>query len=140
MTIGLKEKVVRTFTDRLVTSMVSHMDEPLRSELYSVEQMKNHSKFLAETHVISRSNSRSNHLLSRFVENELVLNRARDILGEAIVAKSRISPAADWLLDNFYLIEEHIYTSKRDLPKGYNRGLPRLASGQSSGQIGRAHV
>ena len=45
----------------------------------------------------------------------------------------RITPAGEWLLDNFYLIEEQIATAKRHLPRGYSRELPRLASGPSAG-------
>ena len=44
----------------------------------------------------------------------------------------RITPAAEWLLDNFYLIEEQIRTAKRHLPTGYSRELPRLAAGPSA--------
>jgi len=46
---------------------------------------------------------------------------------------NRIAPAAEWLLDNFYLIEEQIYTAKKHLPKGYSKGLPRLVKGVASG-------
>jgi cyclic beta-1,2-glucan synthetase len=42
-------------------------------------------------------------------------------------------PGREWLLDNFYLIEEQISTAKRHLPKGYSRELPRLARGPSAG-------
>ena len=38
----------------------------------------------------------------------------------------RITPAGEWLLDNFYLIEEQIRTARRHLPKAYSRELPRL--------------
>ncbi len=48
-------------------------------------------------------------------------------------SNQRITPAADWLLDNFYLIEEQIRTAKAHLPKGYSRELPRLARGPSAG-------
>ncbi len=44
-----------------------------------------------------------------------------------------MSPAGEWLLDNFYLIEEQIRTAKRHLPKGYSRELPRLVNGPSAG-------
>ena len=44
----------------------------------------------------------------------------------------RITPAGEWLLDNFYLIEEQIRTAKRHLPKGYSKGLPRLKKGPSA--------
>ena len=48
-------------------------------------------------------------------------------------ANQRISPAGEWLLDNFHLIEEQIGTAKRHLPRGYSRELPRLALGPSTG-------
>jgi hypothetical protein len=44
-----------------------------------------------------------------------------------------VTPASEWLLDNFYLIEEQIRTAKRHLPKNYSRQLPRLAQGPSAG-------
>ena len=45
---------------------------------------------------------------------------------EAVKANRRITPPGEWLLDNFYLIEEQIRTARRHLPKGYGRELPRL--------------
>ena len=45
---------------------------------------------------------------------------------EAVKTDHRITPASEWLLDNFYLIEEQIRTARRHLPKGYSRELPRL--------------
>jgi cyclic beta-1,2-glucan synthetase len=45
----------------------------------------------------------------------------------------RITPAGEWLLDNFYLIEEQIRTARRHLPKGYSRELPTLRHGASAG-------
>jgi cyclic beta-1,2-glucan synthetase len=46
---------------------------------------------------------------------------------------NQITPAGEWLLDNFYLIEEQIRTGKRHLPKGYVKELPRLLNGPSKG-------
>ena len=51
----------------------------------------------------------------------------------AASANDRISPAGEWLLDNFHLIEEQIKTAKRHLPRGYSRELPRLGFGLSAG-------
>ncbi|MFA6504802.1 MAG: glucoamylase family protein [Treponemataceae bacterium] len=128
-----QKKKVRGFIDRFISRSYPGIEEPLRSELFSVEQMQSYSKILAEKHQLCQLRTRNERLLSRLVENESVLHEVRDLLSDATSAKVRIFPAADWLLDNFYLIEEHIRTSKRDLPKGYSRGLPRLLSGQSSG-------
>ena len=55
------------------------------------------------------------------------------MLTEAVRSRLRITPAGEWLLDNFYLIEEQIRTARRHLPKGYSRELPRLAQGPSRG-------
>ncbi len=72
-------------------------------------------------------------LLTRLAENEDVLTGARNLLTAAVKANRRISPAGEWLLDNFYLIEEQIRTARRHLPKGYSRELPRLLYGPSAG-------
>ena len=42
-------------------------------------------------------------------------------------------PAGEWLLDNFYLIEEQIRTARRHLPRGYSRELPRLTEARPAG-------
>src|SRR6202042_2381556 len=57
----------------------------------------------------------------------------RDLLSPHAKANRRITPAGEWLLDNFYLIEEQIRTAKRHFPKGYSRKLPRLKNGPSAG-------
>ena len=60
-------------------------------------------------------------LLTRLAENERILTGACNLLTAAVDANRRIAPAGEWLLDNFYLIEEQIRTAKRHLPKGYSR-------------------
>ena len=99
---------------------------PLRSELFSSDQMEQHGKTLAGSHTLGLGRA-PDQLLPRLAENEAVLTGVRNLLTEAIKADRRITPAGEWLLDNFYLIEEQIRTAKRHLPKGYSRGLPLLA-------------
>jgi cyclic beta-1,2-glucan synthetase len=43
-----------------------------------------------------------------------------------------ITPAAQWLLDNNYVVEETIYQIKRDLPRRFYRQLPTLKLGDGS--------
>jgi cellobiose phosphorylase len=107
-------------------------EPPLRAELFSSDQMKQHGKTLAGTHELSHGHA-PDRLLSRLGENEVVLIGACDLLTEAVKAKRLIAPAGEWLLDNFYLIEEQIRTAKRHLPKAYSRELPRLKNGPSAG-------
>jgi cellobiose phosphorylase len=94
--------------------------------------MKQHGRALADSHKLGLERA-PEQLLARLAENEGVLIRARNLLTAAVQANRRIVPAGEWLLDNFYLIEEQIRTAKRHLPKGYSRELPRLLNGPSAG-------
>ena len=105
---------------------------PLRSELFSADQMEQHGKTLADSHKLSSGRPRD-RLLARLAENESLLLEVHNLLTEAVKADRRITPAGEWLLDNFYVIEEQIRTARRHLPKGYSRELPRLLNGPSAG-------
>ena len=100
-------------------------EPPLRAELFSASQMEQHGKVLAGSHKLGPDHA-PEHLLTRLAENEDVLLNVRHLITEAVKAERRITPAGEWLLDNFYLIEEQIRTARRHLPKGYSRELPRL--------------
>jgi len=105
---------------------------PLRAELFSANQMKQHGKILAGVHQLKPGRPRD-CLLARLAENENLLLEVHNLLTEDVKADRRITPAGEWLLDNFYLIEEQIRTAKRHLPKGYSRELPSLLNGPSAG-------
>ncbi|MDP1957424.1 MAG: cyclic beta 1-2 glucan synthetase, partial [Rhodocyclaceae bacterium] len=107
-------------------------EPPLRSELFNADQMERHGKALAASHQLKPGRA-PDQLLARLAANENALVKVCKMLTAAVSAKRRITPAGEWLLDNFYLIEEQIRTAKRHLPKGYSRELPRLAHGPSVG-------
>ncbi|MBL8423959.1 MAG: cyclic beta 1-2 glucan synthetase [Candidatus Accumulibacter phosphatis] len=93
--------------------------------------MEHHGKALAASHKLSDGRG-PDHLLVRLAANESALVDVCKLLTAAVTANRRVTAAAEWLLDNFYLIEEQISTAKRHLPKGYSRELPRLARGPSA--------
>ncbi|MET0732425.1 MAG: cyclic beta 1-2 glucan synthetase, partial [Casimicrobiaceae bacterium] len=105
---------------------------PLRAELFSADQMERHGKTLAAMHRLTPRHERD-QLLPRLAANETALIGVCERLTASVSANHRISPAGEWLLDNFHLIEEQISTAKRHLPRGYSRELPRLANGPSTG-------
>jgi len=107
-------------------------EAPLRSELYTVDQMEQFARTLAASHKLGYGKA-PELLLKRLADNEEVLFKVTNLLQDAVKEKTRITPAGEWLLDNFYLIEEQIRTGKRYLPKGYSKGLPRLLNGPSEG-------
>jgi cyclic beta-1,2-glucan synthetase len=105
---------------------------PIRSELFSLEQLESYARTLAKNHSLTIERP-SEQLLKRLAENEEILLEVHDLLTASAKDNKRITPAGEWLLDNFYLIEEQIYTGKKHLPKGYSKGLPQLAKGPSAG-------
>lgn len=101
---------------------------PLRAELFSTEQMQQHARQLALNHSVTNRQS-PELLLKELSDNEKILYKVNELLQRNVKEKKSISPAAEWLLDNFYLIEDQIRTAKRYLPKGYSKGLPKLSNG-----------
>jgi cyclic beta-1,2-glucan synthetase len=106
---------------------------PLRAELFSALQMEQHGRILANSHKLSNGWARD-QLLSRLANNESIIIETCNQMTEVVKIGRQVTPAAEWLLDNFYLIEEQIRTAKRHLPKNYSKELPRLSNGHSAGR------
>ncbi|UCH54326.1 MAG: DUF3131 domain-containing protein, partial [Pseudomonadota bacterium] len=104
----------------------------LRSELFSIEQLRRHAATLAGEHRVDPHPGRD-RLLPRLADNARVVLAAYDLVSNAATQGQRVAPAEAWLLDNYYLIEQQITLARRHLPRGYSRQLPRLADGPSAG-------
>ena len=105
---------------------------PLRAELFSADQMERHGRTLAKQHSLSLAPG-GDQLLLRLRDNQAVLQTACTLLLESVRLARRITPAGEWLLDNFYLIEEQIRTARAHFSKRYGRELPVLLNGPSKG-------
>ena len=107
-------------------------DAPLRAELFSAAQMAVHGRRLAARHQLSTQPG-SDRLLARLADNAAVIADA--CAGLTVAAKSgvRLAPAAEWLLDHYYLIEEQIRLARSHLPEDYSRELPCLADADACG-------
>jgi len=106
-------------------------EQSLRSELFNVEQLQRHASALAASHELAEGHGNGS-LMARLDANERILVHAYELMSSAALRNRRIVPAAEWLLDNFYLIEDQIQMARRHLPPAYNQQLPRLA--QEEGQ------
>ena len=76
--------------------------ELLRSELFSIEQLKRHAVKLAGQHRLDPDPG-PDKLLPRLSDNEKVLLSAYQVVTTAVVPGQRVIAAEAWLLDNFYL-------------------------------------
>jgi cyclic beta-1,2-glucan synthetase len=104
-------------------------DEIVRAELFSSERLKQHAASLATAQQVTRRRSARSSLVARLKDNESALLAAYRSIGAAVAEGRSITPAAEWLLDNYHLVEEQIREIRADLPPGFYRQLPRLADG-----------
>src|SRR2546426_4847181 len=72
-------------------------------------------------------------LAVRLRDNESVLLKAYRAIASAVGEGRGITPAAEWLLDNYHLVEQQIREIRDDLPPAYYRHLPKLATGPFAG-------
>lgn len=107
--------------------------KPIRAELYSVERLEQFAVSLAEEHKETDRPKKFRKLLPRLEENGRVLLEAYRNLSDAIRRERVISPAAEWLVDNFHIVEEQVREVREDLPRGFYRELPKLVKGELSG-------
>src|SRR6266705_3677438 len=103
-------------------------EQPLHGELLSIDLLKQYARSLAQDRRQVEIGRGPNILLPRLAANERILRDYNERTLEVEKHRS-ITPAAEWLLDNFHLIEEQIRTAQRHLPHGFNRQLPRLLYG-----------
>ena len=115
------------------TILLPNQEEPIRSELFSLERLEQHAESLAAAQAVTAQISRGRPLIPRVLENGRVLLNSYRAIARAIQDEHAITPAAEWLVDNFHIVDEQLREIKDDLPTGYYRMLPKLASGHLEG-------
>ncbi len=108
-------------------------EEAIREELFSVERLEQHAESLAAAQSVSSQPERGRPLAIRVRDNDEALLDAYRVIAAAIADKRSITPAAEWLIDNFHLAEDQIREIRTDLPPSYYRQLQKLAEGPFKG-------
>ena len=107
--------------------------EPIREELFSAERLEDHARSLAVAQIVSLRATKGQPLAKRLADNQTVLLNAYRSAAKAINDGRAITPASEWLVDNYHLVEKQIHEIYSDLPPGYYRQLPKLAVGPFAG-------
>ena len=108
-------------------------EAPIREELFSVERLEAHARSLAIAQTIASRGARGLPLAARLADNGAVLLSAYREIVKATDEGRATTPAAEWLIDNYHLIERQIRQISMDLPPSYYRQLPKLGSGPFAG-------
>lgn len=106
---------------------------PVRKELFSIERLEQHAESLAAAQAITGSPPRVSSLRRRLNDNAAVLLAAYRASAQELEKGHTVVPAAEWLLDNYHLVEAQIREIREDLPPSFYRLLPKLAQGPFAG-------
>ncbi|MCX7201461.1 MAG: carbohydrate-binding protein, partial [Burkholderiales bacterium] len=102
------------------------LEPPIRAEIFGLERFEQHGASLAATHLTAKSSWRAANFYPRLHANIDMLRDAHRYIGAQAAMGYDISPAAEWLLDNFHLIEAQLRPIREGLPRRYFRSLPLL--------------
>jgi cyclic beta-1,2-glucan synthetase len=111
------------------TSALRAPEEPIRAELFSTERLELHAESLAAAQQVMSAPTTDHRLERRLRDNDRALRMAYHATIAAVREERAVTPAADWLIDNFHVVEEQVREIQVDLPPGYHRQLPKLSDG-----------
>ncbi len=96
------------------------------------EEWQKHAAEIAKNHPVGKPKS-LNWLIRRLNDDYSLIAGVYDTLNKDIGDSFPTAPAAEWLLDNFYIIEEQVKIIKRSLSRGRYYRLPVLRRGYLRG-------
>ena len=102
---------------------------PLRAELFSVDRLEEHARSLAAAQPVRPGTRKGHKLAKRVKANAAFLLLANRALADAPGTRRQATPAAEWLIDNYHLVDMQIREIGIDLPPGYYLQLPKLLEG-----------
>ena len=110
-----------------------NLEEPIKGDIYSIERLEEYAAFLASELKVVYKTKTTQFLLPRMRDNGKQLLRVYRALTKAIHRKETIPPAAEWLTDNFHIVEDQIRKIQEDLPPAFYKELPKLSVGSLAG-------
>ncbi len=131
--VALQETRTRRWFDLGSVANSAFEPAPIRGELMSVERLEAFAETLARSQRLSVSLAPGRSLLTRTRQNGRVLRRHYETVAHTTSSQRSVTPAAEWFVDNYYVVERQLQLIRDDLPAGYYRQLPRLAAGELAG-------
>jgi cyclic beta-1,2-glucan synthetase len=106
----------------------SEPEPPIRDELFGAERLEELAERLASGRTTA-SLRNAPALFARLRDNGRVLLRCYRTIAEVIRSEGGITPAEEWFVDNFHVVDEGLRDVRNDLPEGFYRQLPKLTDG-----------
>ncbi|MBK9037646.1 MAG: phosphorylase [Bdellovibrionales bacterium] len=125
----MRKKFHRSATDVIV----NESEEPIRAEIFNTSRLESHAESLARAQNLTDHPHNGVDLYRRIKENRQILEMAYRHILRAIDERRAITPAAEWLVDNFHLLRAQLKDIHEHFPPRYYRELPKIAAGALAG-------
>ncbi len=123
------------YARRILSARPGESEPLIRAELFGAQRFEQHGRSLAEAQTVQKSPGwgDGSSFFPRIRENIAALREAYDYIATVSQSGQYVTPAADWLLDNFHLVEAQLQQIHDGLPRRYYAHLPKLADRQLEG-------
>jgi cyclic beta-1,2-glucan synthetase len=111
----------------------SSLEPPLRGESFSSEHLWAHAAQMAAVHGLSPRGFDDRPVIDAFERNARFIAVTYRTMTTAVREGEPIPPAAEWVLDNYHIVEEQLRQIREDLPRGFYYELPKLGEGPCAG-------
>src|SRR5437868_5078626 len=108
-------------------------EEPIRSEIFPVSRLETHAQSLAVAQKVIAGPHPGKDLTGRVRDNGRVLEKSYRLLLQAVAENRALTPAAEWVIDNFHIIRAQLKDIHDHLPPKFYRELPKIATGPLAG-------
>jgi hypothetical protein len=105
----------------------------VRDSILAPDELQKHAVEIARNHPVGRTSRSINWLIRRLNDNYSLITEVYKALNSDMKGSFPTAPAAEWLLDNFYIIEEQVKLLRRNLTRGHYSRLPVLKKGYLRG-------
>ena len=116
------------YARKILTNNPGGPESLIRAELFGTQRFEEHGRSLAQAQAVRTSKSWGESLSfsPRVRENIVALRRAYDYIATISQSGQYVTPAAEWLLDNFHLVEAQLQQIQEGVPRRYYADLPKL--------------
>jgi cyclic beta-1,2-glucan synthetase len=117
------------YARKILLDRHGELQPPIRAELFGARRFEQHGRSLAQAQVLRPAGQalRGPLFFPRVQENIRGLREAYDYIAITSRRGHYVTPAAEWLLDNFHLIEAQLQQIQEGVPHRYYADLPKLA-------------
>ena len=109
------------------------LEVPVRAELFGAARFAQHGGSLGASHEAVAAARYSTRFFPRLRDNIAVLREAHRFIGQTERTGLHVTPAGEWLLDNFHIVGAQLKEIVDGLPRRYFQNLPVLAGEHLAG-------